>query len=536
MTGNFNQILTIFFGFLAALGVSAWIVYYFGRIFGKLWYFPSEKISYEVHNNLPIWFRNSLKLFKKPENLSVAGFLSVFIWPFIVLLNLFLIAQIFELFISAGKRIHLKWVGVYSFIPLVIGALWAIGQVVLGIAHEKSKDKNIKLSLFLTMSATIVAESGLAAYRSYIIIGGDMPISPTIFDNIFYSSGIIFSAFIGFVIPIIEIVLGKTAFCSFIEPMIDSMVKWSRGLVGLIFCILSWFIFGFHSIAPVEKKGIEIEPSWLSESKKKIKKLKKETINLEFESEKVKKLYQKINDYLKNIISFDSFKSEFEKINHKKEEKKAEIENYVNNYSEISQNNIKKKEIVTREEIEKIKRETYGLTSRFRSSTRKAKKIDVIKRNISTFLNKLSIEQTNLSQRIMDLKSFIENKRQNFEKNGVTEDSKAELKLIEIFREINFLDLKMKSLKNLYLDIKNNIEKIKIYEDFSYENVNNFKERTIKMLIEINHFERYIALEFKNLLKRKKRGIWRRLIFYLKNLIFGTQNYSLPDGNKKKGD
>ena len=322
------EILSFLLTLLILLPILAWSIWIIGRIFRKYWYFPQSRVCLYFHNNLPSWWKNAGKLlFYKPENLNVLGFILTLLWPLIVGMNLTLLAQIFELITPGGKRIVLSLVGTYSTLPLIMGILWAVSQAVLGILFEHVKSKGAKIGIFVIASLTVVAETGLAIWRAWIISTGQEMISPTIWDKAMFIGGPLLAGILGFIIPVVEIVSSSIAFPHFIEPMVKGILRWIAGLIVGIWCCYSWLTFGFHEPPPQPRRWVQL-PSSIRDLLSNIKKIKKELKKLNETPKEVSSKIGNINKLLGDVKSYGDLEKEIDKLEKEKDKIKSDWETW----------------------------------------------------------------------------------------------------------------------------------------------------------------------------------------------------------------
>jgi hypothetical protein len=272
----------IIFWLVLSMGILARIVWYTGLSVGRKWYFPEILICRLVHNNLPVWSKTARNLFSKHPRITVLGFVLTPIWFLLVGLNILLLAQVLEVFFGAGKRITLiPWVGSYAVFTLVLGILYAVSETVLAVLYDHLKSKSTKILLLMVIGIMIVAESGLAYYRAWLISTGNQMLSPSLWDTVMYRVGPFLAALIGLCVPISETFTGKYSFQEFIEGIIEASVRWVGGVMVGIWCVLNYLLFGFHRIhpGPPESDGYlgrltPTTPRWLKRLMRRFRSLK----------------------------------------------------------------------------------------------------------------------------------------------------------------------------------------------------------------------------------------------------------------------
>jgi len=244
----FFKVVFWLFAIIVVFGIAQRIVWWLGQQLLE-WniYFPfGYPICKTVSNKQSKWWEKAKGFFRKPKDATVVGFFLTLIWPALICLNVLLMAQVLELFFPGGKRIPLPWVGTYSVFPLIMGFLYAISQTLFGVLHGHSKSKWGKVGLAAAVGAMILVESGLAAYRTWLLTTGEQILSPTMWDAVMSRGGIVLGGLLGFFIPLAETLVGAGSFLRFIEPMTVSLLHWFGGLIALVWCGAVRWVCGFY--------------------------------------------------------------------------------------------------------------------------------------------------------------------------------------------------------------------------------------------------------------------------------------------------
>jgi hypothetical protein len=241
----YGALLLVGIGLLVLLA-TAQLSWWLGRV-----YFPSKKICREVHERLPGWIRRALGLIGAvPEDLSATGFLACLFWLAVVFLNLLLLAQVLELYISGGRRITIGGFGTYDTVSLLLAGLFSFSQSLFGIATAEAKRPGRRLFLFVCLVVAILVEGLLAYQRADILSTGRHALGETMWDHVITKVGPFLAMLLGWFIPIAHTMAGYVAYPHFLEPMIRYAVKLTGGLCLLAWTAFCWLYFGFHPEEP----------------------------------------------------------------------------------------------------------------------------------------------------------------------------------------------------------------------------------------------------------------------------------------------
>jgi hypothetical protein len=253
-----------------AFGLLARVVSSSGRRSGKLslWYCPSPRLCFTVHENRIIWLKKAKELVGRKLNATVDGFFLLPVWIGIIGLNVLLLAQVLDTVFPGGDRIRLPHVGTYTVVPLILGILYAISETVLAIISEDLKTKFSRVSVRGLVGLMLLGEAGLAWYRVWLINAGQVMISPTMIDNVMMQSGGPLAAGIAFCVGFAETLSGRFSFRDFVESFSRASLSWLGGLILWLWSGVTWWLFDFHR-PPITKEVIEtlgqmkIIPPWL---------------------------------------------------------------------------------------------------------------------------------------------------------------------------------------------------------------------------------------------------------------------------------
>jgi hypothetical protein len=176
------------FGFFVLVSHVAW--------WSKKAYFPNQDFCAAFHRRVHLsktdqkekteeeqaemekrfWHRMGISLISAvPPELEISGFFAALFWPLVVLLNLFLLAQVLPVAVgegSGGGVIELHPFGIYGAIPLLAALLYSFTQTAFGIICGEARDKKKKYLFFLLLTTSVLAEGGLSVYRAWLIQGG----------------------------------------------------------------------------------------------------------------------------------------------------------------------------------------------------------------------------------------------------------------------------------------------------------------------------------------------------------------------------
>jgi hypothetical protein len=252
-------------------------------------FWPDENTCRGVQQGLPKWRTKAKELLTYRPVATPVGFLLSVIWLAVISINVFILAQVLELFFPGGEKVKVPWFGIYTFIPLVLGGLYAFSETIIAILHEVFKSKWGKIGLVILIVLMILAEGYLAYYRTWLIRLGDEPMSPTMVDAVMFKSGPILSALIALFVATSETLGGRFSFQLFIDGTIKASISWLGGIIVWIWCGVAYWLFGFLPPIETEKTTIFVEPAWLTN-------LRKESNDLD---ERVRSLVTRTNDLLK---------------------------------------------------------------------------------------------------------------------------------------------------------------------------------------------------------------------------------------------
>jgi hypothetical protein len=195
-----------------------------------------------------------------PEELSITGFFATIVWPFIVLMNILLLAQVIGTLVGEGGG---QWevypFGTYGAIPLLTAVLYAFSQSACGIIYGESKDKKRYLFLAFLIIA-ILAEGALAVYRAWLIRGGDATAGANVIDNSLGGRfGLVIGAFFGIFFPVTHAALGYVGYPKFVVPVVRYALRITGGISMLALAVANYFLLAWHSVHPKDF------PDWIQE-------------------------------------------------------------------------------------------------------------------------------------------------------------------------------------------------------------------------------------------------------------------------------
>jgi hypothetical protein len=271
---------------IVLLGLVSRIVWSIGKFQGRAIYFPDRKTCYTVHNRLPDWWRKAKALISHRANVNVLGFLTTPCWVLLIGLNVFLLAQVLELFILGGKRIPFPLVGTYGVMPLIMGILYATSESIFAIMMDEANSKWLKYSLAGVFVTMIVVEGLLAYYRTSVITTGEQLMSPSAWDAILFRVGPILGGLIALFVGTAEALTGKYSFRNFVEGILSASLHWVAGVVASIWCGIAYWICGWHPISPpssspaTEEGTWKVRPKWLEELSKEAKDIEQQKTRL----------------------------------------------------------------------------------------------------------------------------------------------------------------------------------------------------------------------------------------------------------------
>ena len=256
-------------------------------IFGT--YFPSRKLCIKVHRNSSDWLEYERKKLKHLESISVFGFISTILLTGTVMLNVIILAMIFELFVPVGEILELPYLGSYGSFPLLVGALFALVEISFSALAEQNKKLNkSRWHIHIVLGVMIFMEAGLNFYRTKIMEEGMMVLSTSFLDQIIGWGGPVLAAFLGFIVPFSLVLLGGYAMIEFLMPAIKNTAILIRFCIAHLFIYLLILLFGFHPTMPVEVIAA------IARLKDKVNKFKKPRIHLNSNFEKLKSLYPRV--------------------------------------------------------------------------------------------------------------------------------------------------------------------------------------------------------------------------------------------------
>jgi hypothetical protein len=206
------------------------------------------------------WHTMAFRLISRvPEELTIDGFFATVAWPFIVLMNVLLLAQILGVLVGTGGG---EWdvfrFGTYAAVPLLMAVLYAFSQTVCGIIYGESHGK--KRYLFLAfLVAAILAEGALAVYRAWLIRGGvDAPGANLIDNSLGGRFGVVIGAFFGIIFPVTHAALGYVGYPKFVVPVVRYSLRVMGGIALLALSVANYFLLAWHSVHPKDNpKRIE---------------------------------------------------------------------------------------------------------------------------------------------------------------------------------------------------------------------------------------------------------------------------------------
>lgn len=328
-------------------------------------------LSTAVNERRHLWWNAALELLAYKPEITVLGLFFMVLWPSIIFLNIFLLAQLLELFFPGGKRIPFPWVGSYSTFPLIMGSIWVLVQVAFGILFDRSRSKWWKIGLGFIILVSIVAEGWLATLRASLLLSGEEMVSPTLWDVIILK-GPILAGFIGIIIPSAEIPTGTIAYKEFIDPLLKAVPRWVGGIIILLwYAIASWLFLDIiilpHSMTFLKGEFKKVV-SGLNRLKVKANTLKEETSRLDNKPKDINSLDAEISKLGKDINEKN------ERWNKLFEEAEIKIKNAGSSY-----------------DIETLKRkEVRNLKTQFEKDTRDMEdKSDLVYSEIKEGCNKL---------------------------------------------------------------------------------------------------------------------------------------------------
>lgn len=274
-----------------------------------------ETLQSTVCKKLDTWWEKSVRLltYKPTGEITVTGFFCALLWPLFIFLNIFILAQIFEMFFPEGKRIPFPYVGKYLAFPLIMGTLYAIALTLFGILHGKSKSKGMKIVFVVIIAIGVIVEMGLAFYRAWIFSPDEDINLQTQWSTVIWRSGPILAAFLGFIVPIAETFSGREGFIKFIESLLSGFLHWIGGILSLFGTVVIWWIFGFSLLPP---QVVNLKRNINRLRKNCLKLQDKEIARLRSKYQELKNEIEIINDTLREEIKYnEDFTKEKERFN-----------------------------------------------------------------------------------------------------------------------------------------------------------------------------------------------------------------------------
>lgn len=486
MKALFPSMLYWSFMIMLLAGIVARIVWYASR---KLTYFPDWRICDAVHKNRSGWWQKATELLTYKPQATVLGFMLTPIWFLLVGLNVLLLAQVLEVFFGGGSRIKLPLVGSYTVFPLILGTLFAISETVLEILREKIKGTLGRVLLILLLSSMVLAESGLAYYRAWLLSAGEEMLSPSMMDLVIYRVGPILAAIIAFCVPVAEILSGKHSFQEFFEPMVKASLSWFGGIVNVAWCVITWWLFGFHSIPPQQPVIVSL-PQWFVDFKKTLKDLKERTNYLKRDISNLRNKYKSLPSEPQSIESLKKRLEPLKSVRKKEDEKKGamfedddeilltkrkwekDTDKYktkikeVDVYSQVVKikNYLKRHKFLIAKDIDELHSKALQLAEDINRAPKNFKRrdedldnFDVELKETEDSLTTLKNKLTESSQRFIDIEKF--------QFNTASESTNA------------YIDLKitLKSIENSQREIENELPNLIQKLDKRNENRNNNK-------------------------------------------------------------
>lgn len=373
-----------------------------------------------------------------PKGATVIGFILAPVWLSIVCLNVLLLAQILEMWFPTEERgIILPLLGHYSIYPMIMGFLWAVIQTVLGMILEKTNSKHGKTGLVAVIIASIFLETYLAYCRALIFGNVEEIAYSTMWDSMMVKGGPVVASFVGFLVPLSEVLIGMFAYTQFIEPMFIPVLRWVGGIICLIWYIIVWWLYGTDLVFLPPSVTILI---------KKAKGLQKRRQQLELNIEDLNPFRMRLLEVVQEILN----------LNKEKETIKDKVEKLVTNWNESREQIKENIETATPFQLKKdiklqIKEQRYAIDVAFYEINKecnvlqqKVGKLDKIIKN--KIIKKMNIGTTQYDNIIKDKNELQQSSQTLFEKST---------EIIRIIEEI------LSKTSNLPLSaLKNELEKM----------------------------------------------------------------------------
>ena len=209
---------------------------------------PNYKFCFSVHKNIIGWFVSVSKLWELREIPTVFGGFAFAMMVSILIMNITLLAMVFEMDLPPSERITIPFIGSFGIYALMAGALFGLVQVAFGLLFEmRKKENNSTVWVIIIIIVTIVFECGLTSWRGLMLPSAEQLISPTLWDQAILFGGPILSGLLGVVIPLSAILLGPYAIFQFVEPIVKNIILSFRISLSYIGLGVLWILFGYHT-------------------------------------------------------------------------------------------------------------------------------------------------------------------------------------------------------------------------------------------------------------------------------------------------
>lgn len=157
-----------------------------------------------------------------------AGLVASLLWVVIIGFNILLLSQVLETWFPAQQD-AVRWappyigryVGSYDIFSTIMAVLVGLVQAALGIIYFELSRRSHRLSamLFICDLVAVMAEMGAAVYRAWLVAGGEVVTTSGFFDTMMGRGGLIFTGFMGLIVPVGAIALGIVGFEFFLKPV-----------------------------------------------------------------------------------------------------------------------------------------------------------------------------------------------------------------------------------------------------------------------------------------------------------------------------
>ena len=406
------EIVLLIFASLFIITQVSWWIFHFP--------WPSWNFCYRINKNINGWFTSVTKLLGSLEIPTVFGPIAFAMMVSILIMNITLLAMVFEMVLPPGERITIPLIGSYGIYTLITGALFGLVQVAFGlILKMRKKEGDSTLGVIILIIVTIVFESGMSIWRALMLTSGEQLISPTLWDQAILFGGPILSGLLGVVIPLADILLGRYAFFNFIEPLVKDILLSVRISISYIGLGMVWVFFGFHDLPKREVESYKNNFNHLSSS---LNKLVNKIVVFE---NKLKQLFQILSSLknLKNqkddlLIEIESSKSEWNKMDMRNRttqnikdfiaraktiDSKSEVYRFFNSVYNKIKHNLNELEIIL-DRLDNNNKSVNSIISDQGKLKKELVEFEKIKNDIKTLDTELTEEITGLENQVNELK------------------------------------------------------------------------------------------------------------------------------------